>query len=159
MPHVIANGSSVYIVCRARVHDPTWDGTYVRGVSPSDLDSSPLLVIEAKRCAEVRFGGPNDESLNGHGLASKGLVGYHLNEVHNSAWIEQVIRVNSVHPYHRDEPFRALRHFVLPFHDEMVEILARALETTVVHGTLRDVLTGLVEQLTAQRPRAPLESI
>lgn len=148
LPHLLATGSSTYIVCHASEPHPGWDGTSVTVVSAADDNDSPLLVIEAKRCAEVRLGGPNDEALNGHPLYGKGLVGYQLNEVRNSDWIEQVIRVNSVHPLHRDEPYRRLRHFVLPFHDEMVEVLAHSIETTKVTGTLRGVLTGLVEQVT-----------
>lgn len=149
LPHLFATGSSTYIVCHASQPHPGWDGTSVTVVSPTDGNDSPLLVMEAKRCADLRLGGPNDEALNGHPLYGKGLVGYKLNEVHNSDWIEHVIRVNSVHPQHRDEPYRRLRHFVLPFHDEMVEVLAESIETTKVTGTLRGVLTGLVEQATA----------
>jgi hypothetical protein len=148
LPHLIANGWSVHIVCHANQRDPAWDGTYVTMVSPGDSAPSPLLLLEATGCAEIRMGGPNDEALGGHPLSGKGLVGYRLNEVHNSEWIERAIQVNSVHPSHRDEPFRQLRHFVLPFHDEMVEVLARSIETTLVHGTLRGVLTGLAERLT-----------
>lgn len=149
LPHLLANGSSVHIVCHASAPDPNWDGTYVTIVSPSDSHPTPLLVIEAKQCAEVRFGGPNDEALRGHPLSGKGLESYRVNEVRNSEWIEQVIRVNSVHPSHRDEPFRRLHHFVLPFHDETVEFLAHSLETALVSGTLRGVLVGLVERLTS----------
>lgn len=86
--------------------------------------------------------------LSGHALAGRGLEGYRLNEVHNSEWIEQAIRVNSVHPGHRDEPFRKLRHYVLPFHDDTVEVLTDSLEMSVVEGTIRSVLAELVHRMT-----------
>ena len=143
LPHLIANESSVFIVCHASTPDPSWDGTYATVVSPGDTDPAPLLIIEATRCQEVRLGGPNDEALHGHPLAGKGLEGYRLNEVHNSLWIEHVIRVNSVHPMHSDEGFRELRHFVLPFHDEMVEVLAASIEITAVNGTIGTCSSGL----------------
>jgi len=84
-----------------------------------------FVVIELRGCAEVRFGGPDDEAMAGHPLHGRGLAGYWAHEVVNSAWIEDAIRVNSVQPHHSDAPFRQLHHYVLPSHDEMLEALAR----------------------------------
>jgi hypothetical protein len=85
--------------------DPDWDGTYVCVVSPADAHRRPLVVIEMWGCAEIRFGGPNDETIHGHLLHGKGLAGYGAYKVVNSAWIEEAIKVNSVHPHHSDGPF------------------------------------------------------
>ncbi|MDQ1689760.1 MAG: hypothetical protein QOK42_2735 [Frankiaceae bacterium] len=148
LPHLIANGASVYIVCRADDSDPGWDGTYVTGVSSGDTYPTALLVIEPKQCIEVRMGGPSDTAFDDHPLASKGLVRYQLNEVLNSEWIEHVIRA---HPSHADEIRSNVHHYVLPFHDDMVELLAVSIDTTVVKGTLRGVLTDLSERLTSDR--------
>jgi hypothetical protein len=65
----------------------------------------------------------------------------------NSAWIEEAIRVNSVHPSHSDAPFRELRHYALLFHDEMVEALAMSIESQVVRGTMRAILQDLAGDL------------
>jgi hypothetical protein len=101
-------GERAFVVCLASQRDPDWDGTYVRVVSPADARPSPFVVIEMRGCAEIRFGGPNDEAIRGHPLYGRGLAGYRVHEVVNSAWIEEVIKVNSVHPNHSDAPFRQL---------------------------------------------------
>jgi hypothetical protein len=129
LPHLISNGSRAFVVCRASDPDPDWDGTYVRVVSPADAHGSPFVVIEMWGCAEIRFGGPNDEAIRGHPLHGKGLAGYRAHEVVNSAWIEDAIKVNSVHPHHSDAPFRQLHHYALLFHDEMLETLALGVES------------------------------
>jgi hypothetical protein len=136
--------------------DPGWDGTYVRVVSPADRQPSPFVVIEMWGCAETRFGGPNDEAIRGHPLHGKGLAGYRAHEVVNSAWIEEAIKVNSVHPHHSDAPFRQLHHYALLFHDEMLEALARGIESRLVTGTMGTVLGDLAGSLIEQPYRAGL---
>lgn len=151
LPHLISNGSRAFVVCLASQPDPQWDGTYVTMVSAADANPSPFAVIELWGCAEVRFGGPNDEAISGHPLHGKGLASYGAHEVLNSAWIEEAIRVNSVHPHHSDSPFRQLRHYALLFHDEMLEALALGIESRLVIGTMRGILGDLTASL-IERP-------
>ena len=119
-------------------------------VSPDDSHPSLFVVIELLGCAEIRFGGPNDEAIAGHQLHGKGLAGYRAHEVINSAWMEDAIRVNSVHPNHSDAPFRELHHYVLLFHDEMLEALTHGIEARLTHGTMRAILTSLTGSLIDQ---------
>jgi hypothetical protein len=150
LPHLISNGSRAFAVCRASQPDPDWDGTYARVVSSADPRLSVFVVIEMWGCAETRFGGPNDEATDGHPLYGKGLVGYEAHEVVNSAWIEEAIAVNSVHPDHSDAPFRQLHHYALLFHDEMLEVLARGIQARYVTGTMRMILGDLCDELVEQ---------
>ena len=123
------------------------NGIYVTVVSPDDTHISLFVVIELRGCAEIRFGGPNDEAIAGHPLHGKGLAGYRAHEVVNSAWIEDAIRVNSVHPHHSDAPFRQLHHYWLMFHNEMLEALADGIEARLNEGTMREILTSLTGSL------------
>jgi hypothetical protein len=150
IPHLISNGSRAFAVCLASQPDPHWDGTYVTVVSPADTHPSLFVVIEMRDCHEIRFGGPNDEAISGHPLHGKGLAGYQAHEVFNSAWIEEQIKVNSVHPQHSEAPFRQLHHYVLLFHDEMLEVLARGIESRLVKGTMRGILGSVTDSLIDQ---------
>ena len=144
LPHLLTAGGSAYVVCHAS--DPgSWDEP------PPEADPAPVLVIEIVGCHDVRFGGPNDEAIGGHPLDGKGLEPYQAHEVRNSEWIAHAIRVNSVHPRHSDEAFRTLRHFVLAFHDDMVEALGDDITVTRVPGTITSVLTDLVTRITGGR--------
>jgi hypothetical protein len=77
----------------------------------------------------IKFGGPNDETLSGHPLFGKGLEYYAAHEVKNSRWIEEEEKINSVHPRHRGGWRDSLRHYILTFHDETLECLAREIRT------------------------------
>ena len=109
LPHLVSNGSRAFVVCLASQPDPRWDGTCVTVVSPADAHPSLLVVIEMRGCSDIRFGGPGDEAISGHPLHGKGLAGYRAHEVLNSAWIEERIKVNSVHPQNSEVPFRISR--------------------------------------------------
>lgn len=78
------------------------------------------------------------------------LVGCRTHEVVNTAWIEDAIRVNSVHPNHSDAPFRELHHFARLFYDEMLQALAHGIEARLTQGTLRanvaDLTVSLLDQ-------------
>jgi hypothetical protein len=154
LPHLISNGSRAFVVCFASQPDPNWDGTYVTMVSPADASPSAFVVIEIWGCHDVRLGGPNDEAIRGHPLYGKGLAGYRAHEVMNSAWIEDAIKVNSVHPHHSDAPFRQLHHYALLFHDETLEALASGIDSQLVTGTMRGILQNLTSQLIGQAHRA-----
>jgi hypothetical protein len=148
LPHLLVGPHSAYIVCHAHDADPHWDRTSVTMRSPADEDAGHLLLIEIVGCQNIRMGGPNDEALHGHALHGRGLSGYQAHEVRNSEWLESAVRVNSVHPNHSEAPFRQLQHYVLPFHDEMIEALGRGIRVTHVAGTIRGILTDLVGRIT-----------
>jgi len=74
--------------------------------------------------------------------------------VFNSRWIEEAIKVNSVHPRYSDAPFRRLHHYALLFHDEMLEALALDVESRLVNGTMREIMVSLTGTLAGQPHRA-----
>jgi hypothetical protein len=59
------------------------------------------------------FGGPNDEALRGHPLASRGLHAYAAFEVENSSWIRLMEIRNRIHPHHNPERFSKLKHIII----------------------------------------------
>jgi len=153
IPHLISNGSRAFAVCLASQPDPHWDGTYLTVVSPAGAHPSLFVVIEMHGCSDIRFGGPNDEAISGHPLHGRGLAAYQAHEVFNSVWIEERVKVNSVHPQHSEAPFRQLHHYALLFRDEMLEALARGIGSRLVEGTLRGILGSLTDSLIDQSYR------
>jgi hypothetical protein len=78
------------------------------------------------------FGSPNDEAFHGHPLAERGLGPYGAYRVEDSSWIRRLERMNSVHPRHDPERFRALTHCVLSFHDSTFECVAEGVRFSLV---------------------------
>jgi hypothetical protein len=123
MPHLFANGHSVFVLFYLRAPIPARITAAGSGYPAGE--EAPLGLVEFTGVHTVLFGGPNDEALNGHHLYGKGLQPYAIHEVRDSSWISEAEHVNSVHPYHQGGWHAWLRHFVITFHDETLECLAR----------------------------------
>ena len=149
LPHVVSGEQVCVLVCHAAVADPAWDGTYVNVVSPSDTQPSPLLVFTFRHFHSITFGGPNDEVMNGHPLSGRGLEPYGAHRIHNSPWLAEEERINSVHPGHRPEAYRRYRHYFFAFHDQTFEALAPDVQVRAVRSTVSEQLREAVTQLTA----------
>lgn len=150
LPHVVSGPDMCVLVCHASEPDPAWDGTYVTVVSPADTATSLLLVCTFRGFHSIKFGGPNDEVMHGHPFSGRGLVPYGAHRIHNSPWLAEEERINSVHPQHTREGFRRLSHYFFAFHDETFEALARDVEIQAVRSTVSEQLHHAVTQLTAR---------
>ncbi len=148
LPHLVSNGSTAMLFCRAAVVDPNWDGTYATAVSASDQAPSGMLEFTFSRCHAVKLGGPNDEALNGHPLYNKGLQVYAPHVIHNSDWIRDEEAINSVHPMHEAGWHERLNHYFFVFHDEMFEALAQSVSVRSVQATMAECLASAVQTVT-----------
>lgn len=102
----------------------------------ADAENEHVMEVRFDGCLSARMGHPNDEVLSGHPLWGKGLKFYEAHLIHDSALIAEHRRLNSVHPYHRDEVFDRLNHYLLVFKDEVVEVLAQHVSARRVDGDM-----------------------
>ena len=143
LPHLVSGGRDAILVCHENVRVSGWDGTTVRVVAPDDHDPEPLIVLTFRRCTSIRFGFPNDDVL--HGLRIPGVRPARAHRVHNSAWIAELDRIESVHPTpHRFEG----THYLLSFHDDLFEAIAHDVEVERVTSTLSDALADAARRIT-----------
>jgi hypothetical protein len=96
--------------------------------------------VTFKSVRATLFGGPNDEALGGHRLAPLGLMPYAAYRVENSRWIDDYKSANRVHPRHNDRFFDQDQHFVMTFHDSMLEVMARSYEVSFMAGTVASII-------------------
>jgi hypothetical protein len=100
------------------------------GPDPDDADDR-LVHLRILGCHGVILTGPNGEAISGHRLWNVGLSDcLWAGEVLNSRWIQEQVRVNSIHPQHRSERFKDLRHWILLFKEATAECAGSSL---VVH--------------------------
>jgi hypothetical protein len=140
LPHVIASRLRTRLVYRLRDQNTNFDGSTVTLIDPAAPARHPIAVVEFRHCCIHRFGMPNDEALVGHRLYGRGLVAYGAHTVERSRWLHEVERMNSVHPQHRPETFRDYIHFVLAFHDETFECLAKSFVVRDSHESFAEAL-------------------
>ena len=140
LPHVVSSGYRTFLMYMADEPDPNWDGSYITVVDPSSSDDLPIALVEFVQCYIYKLGGPNVDVLHAHPLRGKGLEGYAAHIVANSRWLKEMERINSVHEHYNPAHWRDYKHYLLLFHDEMFECIARDYKIELIHGTFRQAL-------------------
>jgi hypothetical protein len=92
----------------------------------SDSDNRGKLKFNS--VLQFTFGYPNEEAISGHRYYDLGLMPFEFVEVKDSEILKNIILANRVHPYHNDEMFKEYKHFVIPFHDTTLEVIANSYE-------------------------------
>jgi hypothetical protein len=108
---------------------------------PMDRSKPQLIgVLKFIGVSEVLFGGPNDEALHKHRLSGRGLEPYSVHEVMNSRWAALTwdYRV----PVGKPSSHRG-RHFVVAFHDSLLEVSASNMVSRSERRTWHEVLAEL----------------
>ena len=107
-------------------------------------------IAEFVGCVAVGLGFPNDEAQQGHPLWNAGLTFYAAHEVSDSPWVSELRETESVHPMAAALPFpRQARHFVLTFHDSMMEAVARDVVVVSRHGSVEDAVGVMAGKVTS----------
>ena len=147
LPHLISSGLRSFVAFYLEEPDPDWDGTYTRIVDPTDEGVESLALAEFKGSVAVKLGPPNDEVLHGHPLYGRGLDFYGAYVVENSRWLAELIEINRVHRGFNPQTWQEQRHFLLVFHDETVEAIARDIEVRPAQTSMRALLAETIEKL------------
>jgi hypothetical protein len=139
---VLLSGLRTFVAFYLRVRDPLFDGTNRRARDPrADHD---IGVVEFKRMTSVKIGSPNDEVLRGHPLWGSGLEFYRAHEVKNSPWITELMEVDRAQEHFEESQWTGRRHFMLTFHDETLECVAKWTIVRAAPGaTMPEVLARL----------------
>jgi hypothetical protein len=139
---VLLSGLRTFVAFYLSVRDPLSEGTNPRVRDPQA--DHGIGVVEFKRMTSVKIGSPNDEVLRGHPLWGSGLEFYSAHEVKNSPWITELMEVDRAHGHFDESQWTGRRHFMLTFHDETLECVAKWTITRTAPGaTMPEVLARL----------------
>jgi hypothetical protein len=139
---VLLSGLRTFVAFYLSVHDPVADKTDPRVRDPqADHD---IGIVEFKRVTSIKIGSPSDEVLRGHSLWGSGLEFYSAHEVKNSPWITDLMDVDRAHERFDESQWIGRRHFMLTFHDETLECVAKCTITRIApDATMPEILARL----------------
>ena len=139
---VLLSGLRTFVAFYLGIHDPLFDGT---NPHPRHRQADHGIgVVEFKRVTSVKIGSPNDEVLRGHPLWGSGLEFYSAHEVKSSPWLTELMEVNRAHERFDESQWSGRHHFMLTFHDETLECVAKWTVTRTAPGaTMPEVLARL----------------
>jgi hypothetical protein len=141
-PYIIADEGSaaiIYIAARYVSQEPPLVKRLPGGDVTRPTDHGELYgLLRFPGGVDVHFAGPNDEALHKHRLHGRGLAAYDMFEVGNSRWAAVTWDYNI--PVGMPVPINdRRRHFVVTFHDSMVEILARSFTCELFEAKWSDI--------------------
>lgn len=139
---VLLSGLRTFVVLHLSAQDQPFGGTNPR--APGAHADQGIGIVEFKRMTSVKVGFPDDEVLRGHPLWGSGLEFYSSHEVKNSPWIAGLMDVDRAHERFDKSQWRGRRHFMLVFHDQTVECVAKwTVSRTAPGATMPEVLARL----------------
>jgi hypothetical protein len=148
LPHVLSSGNQTIVLFHCGLdHDPEWDGKTVTTIDTHDNQERRFAWMRFDGVTACLFGPPNDEALNGHPLWGHGLEFYQFHTVTNSGWIAELQERNRVHRHHKDELWYQLQHFVITFHDETLEVIARTYEVGKLEMDFKSAIEFITRRL------------
>ena len=145
-PQVFSNGHKTYLIYLIAEFDPNWDGSYVNVIETKSEITYPLALVEFSGHT-FRFGIANEEVFSGLPLWNKGLEGYAAHIIENSNWIAELKTINKVHPYYNEERWNNQKHFLLLFHDEMLEVIATEYKIDTFNTTFSQLAMEVAKRM------------
>ncbi|HET9277850.1 MAG TPA: hypothetical protein VFN95_06675 [Flavitalea sp.] len=147
LPQLFSNGHQTFLTYFIDTPDPSWDGSYTTLIDNKSDSVFPIAVVTFIRPNSHRFGIANDEAADGHPLYNKGLEVYRAHIIENSRWIEELKQIHMVHPRYSDKHWIDYKHFLLFFHDEIFEIIAKDYKIEVINSTFKEVALEVAKRL------------
>ena len=92
-----------------------------------------------------KFGIANDEVFSGLPLYDQGLEWAQI--VENSKWIEEVKKINKVHPYFDESKWKSLNHYLLTFKEQILEVIADGFEIEIFKTSSKRIALEVVERI------------
>ena len=96
---------------------------YIVSKPQTDSDTEEYAVVRFDGVRQHTFGYPNDEALSGHPLFATGLKFYAFNEILFSPYLGDLGARNAVAFPGTESHFSGLRHWIVTFHDETLEVV------------------------------------
>jgi hypothetical protein len=125
MPLVISNDDSLFVI-------------FNNDVDPAvDLEDESKTVLKFNHYMKYKFGLPSDETLSGHPYYSLGLKPYSFFELKGSDFIVELMEVDSTHPNYTSSRWDSFRHFIITFHDNTFECVAKDFNATTITHDIR----------------------
>ena len=139
LPHIVSNGYKTFLIYYIQENSPKWNK---QDHDITDLNTGHddiAALVKFVRYYSYKFGGANDEVMDGHPLFEHGLEAYEAHYIENSSWIKAESKINSVHNCYDQDSWDRYKHYMFTFHDEIFECIAEGYTVDLFKGRIRDV--------------------
>jgi hypothetical protein len=142
-PIVLASENNLVLVYQG-FENIDWEKSYEEAF-PNGPQNRLIAVVRFGRVMAHMFGPPNDDTIEGHPLAEKGLEPYSIFRIDDSSWINKLEQMNSVHEFHSKSLFQGYIHYIFTFHDSTFECIAINMKYETKRTSYMEVLQDVLK--------------
>jgi hypothetical protein len=144
MPQVFGNGQRVFLIYTVADWDVDSKMKFAR--MGNSEEKKELLGLVEFTGYTFKFGIANDEVFHGLPLYKSGLTEWaHI--IENSKWIEELAEIHRVHQNFNPLRWKLMRHFVLLFKDEILEVVAQDYKIELFESTYMDLANEVIRRM------------
>ncbi len=123
-PTIISNDNNLYLMFYSNEENIKTEALRER----NSVYDQGIYILKFNHFLSFKFGIPNNETITGHPYSKLGLRSYSFYQLEESDWIKELMKIDSIHPYHNKEEWTCCNHYILTFHDNMFECVAKDFE-------------------------------
>jgi hypothetical protein len=112
-----------------------------------ESENEKTITLLFKNKSYFRLGIPNDEAIFGHPYRILGLESHSFYELKQSDLIENLKKISSIHPQYDSKRWLEYKHYILTFHDNMFECIAKDFEIREENTSLYSKATIMLNEL------------
>ncbi|TKG87908.1 hypothetical protein EYV94_27850 [Puteibacter caeruleilacunae] len=144
-PTIISNDSNLYLMFYSNadsiVNDPSQ--------ASSSVNNRRIYVLKFNLFFNYKFGMPGNEIIIGHPYSELGLQPYSFYQLEESDWIKDLMKIDSFHPYYNKEKWIDFKHYILTFHDNMFECIAKDFEISEGTTSIYEQASTIINEINA----------
>ena len=144
MPKVLSSDTELYLIFYPATEDENISDI---PIARNSIGDKGVCIVRFRQALSHKFGSPSDETLMGHPLYKEGLAPYTAQYLDKSPWIEELVKTDSIHPYHTPSKFKEYKHYILSFHDNTFECVAQGYDMRYQNKDLYDVAVSVLQEL------------
>jgi hypothetical protein len=122
-PIILSNDNELFLSFYAEK-----DGSFEEPHQRNTIYDTGIIVLKFYSFLKYSFGVPSNETIQGHPYFKLGLNSFSFYELKNSDLIRSLQNIDKIHPYYNAEDWKDYKHFILTFHDNMFECVAKSFE-------------------------------
>lgn len=131
MPTIISTDNEL---CLSFYVDKTFDELHQRDTN----SDTGVISIVFNRCLKYTFGIPDNETIHGHPYWKLGMKSYAFYELKDSDLIKELQQMSRVHPYYNPKKWENYKHYVITFHDNMLECIAEGFKVEKAESSMHE---------------------
>lgn len=145
-PMIVSNDSELFIAFYSYKQSTT--------LEPQERNTvydTGIFALNFKSYLKYSFGLPSNETIEGHPYYKLGIKSFAFYELKGSDLIKQLEDIEKVHPYYTPDKWTDYKHYILTFHDNMFECVAKGFEIREENVSIYHKATTMLNELSVKQ--------